>query len=64
MSTIVAIGIYLAFAIWRAASERRERQIRETADTARDIEITRIRARLTAIEDALKSSPFITYKNN
>jgi len=61
MTTAVAISVYAAFALYRAWRERNDRQRAKTADALRDAEAGRIKARLTAIEEALRSSPFVTF---
>ena len=53
MTTAIAIAIYCAFAI-----------VRHRQDAKRGEEIKRIAKRMDAIEEALRNSPFITYRNN
>jgi cell division protein FtsB len=64
MTTAIAILIYLGFAAYRNRKDAADRTRREVADAITKSEIDKLRTRVTAIEEALLNSPFITYRNN
>ena len=57
MSTTISISLYLAFVVWRWHADR----VAEGRRAEQDAEIMALKNRLSAIEDALRSSPFVTF---
>ncbi len=61
MSTVVGMCLYMLYRIW---SDRRERQRATMADADRTSRLIAMEKRITAIETAIKSSPFIHFNQN
>lgn len=55
MSTVIAVAIYLAVSWWRERQSVKREALRST-------DIIEMRERINTIEEALKGSPFVTFK--
>lgn len=64
MTTLIAIAIYIGFTLYRSRESKALRSRDEMHDALMRTEIAQMKSRIAAIEDALKSSPFINYRNN
>jgi plasmid maintenance system killer protein len=62
MSTVAAVLLYCGYLVWRAYSDRQLRRMIEE-ERARYIgNLVKLERRITAIEDALKNTPFVPFK--
>ncbi len=64
MSTIIIFGLYVLLSAYRMREDKKWRRAHEVEDALHRREVVELKNRLSAIEDALKSSPFVTYRNN
>lgn len=55
MSTVIAVAMYLAVSWWRERQSVKREALRST-------DIIEMRERINTIEEALKGSPFVTFK--
>jgi hypothetical protein len=62
MSTVAAVLLCCGYLVWRAYSDRQLRRMIEE-ERARYIgNLVKLERRITAIEDALKNTPFVPFK--
>jgi plasmid maintenance system killer protein len=62
LSTVAAVLLYCGYLVWRAYSDRQLRRMIEE-ERARYIgNLVKLERRITAIEDALKNTPFVPFK--
>jgi plasmid maintenance system killer protein len=62
MSTVAAVLLYCGYLVWLAYSDRQLRRMIEE-ERARYIgNLVKLERRITAIEDALKNTPFVPFK--
>ena len=59
--TIAILAGYCGIAIIRHFKDQRERRHRATIDAFRDAEIKQLKAKVEAIESAIRNTPFINY---
>lgn len=64
MSTALAIAIYATYAAHRWWNARTDRERAKAEEAVREATAKHIELRMTAIEDALKASPFVTWTKN
>lgn len=64
MTTAIGITIYLGYAAYRVIADRNERARVKANEAVWEARTKKLELRLTAIEAALKASPFITFGGN
>ena len=61
MSTWIIFGLYVLLSAYRMREDKKWRRAHEVEDALHRREVVELKGRLSAIEDALKSSPFVTF---
>ena len=64
MSTVIILGLYVLLSAYRMREDKKWRRAHEVEDALHRREVVELKNRLGAIEDALKSSPFVTFGRN
>lgn len=61
MSTWIIFGMYVILQAYRMREDKKWRRAHEVEDGLHRREVVELKNRLSAIEDALRSSPFVTF---
>ena len=64
MSTVIILGLYVLLSAYRMRDDKKWRRAHKIEDALHRREVVELKGRLSAIEDALKSSPFVTFGRN
>lgn len=61
MSTVIIFGLYVLLSAYRMREDKKWRRAHKIEDALHRREVVELKGRLSAIEDALRSSPFVTF---